>query len=144
MNSRVEPFGLVILEAMACNTPVIAASVDGIPEIIKHNENGWLVPAQDEGELVEAILDLGRREDLRARLAHRAKQDVAARFSVERYVSQLQKFYYARTNFKSSSINGRRLADAEAASSSLECLSINRNGRSIHLTSVFGIGPWRR
>ena len=98
VNSSVEPFGLVILEAMACGTPVIAASVDGIPEIIRHNQNGWLVPAQDEGELVEAIIDLARREDLRVRLAYRAKKDVAARFSVERYLGQLQKFYDSRTN----------------------------------------------
>ncbi len=97
VNSRVEPFGLVILEAMACDTPVMAAGVDGIPEIIKHNQNGWLFPAEDEGELVEAILDLVRRQDLRLRLAHRAKQDVAARFAVERYLGQLQKFYEGRT-----------------------------------------------
>ena len=58
VNSNVEPFGLVILEAMACGTPVIAAAVDGIPEIIEHEKNGWLVPPRDEGVLTEAIIHL--------------------------------------------------------------------------------------
>ena len=48
VNSTAEPFGLVILEAMACGTPVLAAAVDGIPEIIEHGENGWLVPPGNE------------------------------------------------------------------------------------------------
>ncbi|HVQ38852.1 MAG TPA: glycosyltransferase family 4 protein, partial [Pyrinomonadaceae bacterium] len=66
VNSRVEPFGLVILEAMTSGTAVIAAAVDGIPEIIEHGKNGWLVSPNDEGALTEAIVHLGRSDGLRA------------------------------------------------------------------------------
>jgi glycosyltransferase involved in cell wall biosynthesis len=95
VNSKAEPFGLVILEAMACGTPVIAAAVDGIPEIIEHRTNGWLVPAQDEEALSEAIVNLSRRPELRARLAEAGRKHVAQHFSADRYLAELQAFYSA-------------------------------------------------
>ena len=98
VNSSAEPFGLVTLEAMACGTPVLATAVDGIPEIIKHNENGWLVPPQDEAALTAAIVHLYRAPELRERLANRGKRHVAARFSVGRYMTELQSFYNSGTN----------------------------------------------
>lgn len=93
VNSTAEPFGLVILEAMACGTPVLAVAVDGIPEIIEHGKNGWLVPTRDEEALAKAIIHLSDQPELRARLAEQGKQHVAARFSAERYLSELQAFY---------------------------------------------------
>jgi glycosyltransferase involved in cell wall biosynthesis len=95
VNSKVEPFGLVILEAMVSGTPVIATAVHGIPEIIEHNQNGWLVPPGDEGLLSEAIVHLGRQRELRARLAEQGKRHVAQYFSVDRYITELQAFYHA-------------------------------------------------
>lgn len=104
VNSKAEPFGLVILEAMACGTPVLAAAVDGIPEIISHGENGWLVPPGDEvelaGAMAAAMVNLGRQSGLRERVAERGKQHVAAHFSADRYLADLQKFYVSRVNSK--------------------------------------------
>jgi glycogen synthase len=39
-----EPFGIINLEAMACETPVIASSVGGIPEVVVHDQTGYLIP----------------------------------------------------------------------------------------------------
>jgi len=98
VNSSAEPFGLVLVEGMACGTPVLATAVDGIPEIINHDENGWLVPPRDEAALNKAMVQLCRAPELRARLAKRAKQSVTARFAVGRYITELQKFYRSGNN----------------------------------------------
>lgn len=93
VNSTIEPFGLVALEAMACERPVLAAISGGIPELIKHGENGWLVAQGDENALVEAMVRLGRDPKLRTRLAAAGKQVVTSNFSVERYQADLHEFY---------------------------------------------------
>jgi glycosyltransferase involved in cell wall biosynthesis len=49
---------LVVLEAMVAGVPVVASAVGGIPEQIRHGQDGWLVPAGDSGPLGAAIADL--------------------------------------------------------------------------------------
>ncbi len=45
-----EPFGIINLEAMACETPVVAASVGGIPEVVVHGQTGHLIPLAQQEE----------------------------------------------------------------------------------------------
>lgn len=93
VNSRREPFGLVASEAMACGTPVLATDRDGLPEIIDHQRNGWLCPFGDQQALVDALAFLAERPDVRRTLAVAAREDVAQRFTLERYMKELQAFY---------------------------------------------------
>jgi glycosyltransferase involved in cell wall biosynthesis len=93
INSRREPFGLVACEAMACGTPVVATERDGLSEIIEHQRSGWLVPYGDEAELIGAMTFLNQRSDVRRELAITAQQNVARRFTMQRYMKELQAFY---------------------------------------------------
>ena len=53
-----EPFGIVVIEAMAGGTPVVASDVGGIPEIVQHGTSGLLVPPGDASALRQALSDL--------------------------------------------------------------------------------------
>ncbi|MDQ8021978.1 MAG: glycosyltransferase, partial [Moraxellaceae bacterium] len=55
--SFAEGLPVVIMEAMALRRPVITTSIAGIPELVLHQENGWLVPAGGIDELVSAMAD---------------------------------------------------------------------------------------
>lgn len=76
--SRMEPFGVVLLEAMAAGTPIVATSVDGVPELIDDGENGLLVQPDDADALASAICALLDDAALRSRLARRGKTAVEA------------------------------------------------------------------
>ncbi|HEX9562303.1 MAG TPA: glycogen synthase [Candidatus Dormibacteraeota bacterium] len=81
-----EPFGLVILEAMACETPVVASRVGGIPEIVVEGETGFLVdydPADPDGftsALADRIEKLLRDPTLSARMAKAGRERVVHHF----------------------------------------------------------------
>lgn len=56
--ANAETFGLTLIEAQACGTPVIATAVGGIPEVVRDGETGFLVPRQSSEEMANRILDL--------------------------------------------------------------------------------------
>jgi glycosyltransferase involved in cell wall biosynthesis len=60
-----EPFGLVMIEAMACGTPVIAFDRGSVPEVIDHGVSGWIVDDLDGA--VEAVHNVGRLNRLQVR-----------------------------------------------------------------------------
>jgi glycosyltransferase involved in cell wall biosynthesis len=77
-----EPFGLVMIEAMACGTPVIAFNRGSVPEVIDHGVTGFIVP--DEASAVNAIGKLGQLD--RAKVRQRFDQRFTARRMAEDYV----------------------------------------------------------
>lgn len=93
MPSLSESFGNVILESLACETPVIASSVGGIPEIISSYENGILVPPNNEVKLAEAIQYLLSDEDIRQRLGRCGRKIVMEKYSLEVVTQKLLGVY---------------------------------------------------
>ncbi len=70
-----EPFGLVMTEAMACGTPVIAFPEGSAPELVLDGETGFVV--EDEHEMVRAVGRLGEIDPARCRSSARERFDVA-------------------------------------------------------------------
>ncbi len=95
LNPFAEPFGLVILEAMASGTPVIATRVGGIPEIIEDQVSGFLVPSPSggAGPLTEAMLGVLRDPGRMEAMAQRASAEVLPRFTLEAFGAGLNTLY---------------------------------------------------
>jgi glycosyltransferase involved in cell wall biosynthesis len=87
-----EPFGLVMIEAMACGTPVIAYRSGSVPEIIDEGGTGFIVDSEEEA--VRAVNELARldRRKVRARFEERFSAQRMAR----EYESQYRKLIYSR------------------------------------------------
>ena len=93
LNSIEEPFGLVLVEAMSSGTPVLAASVGGVPEIVTDSINGWLVEKGDTAALAAKLVELSQHPDLLRRIAITARCETCPQFSLERFQSRLNRLY---------------------------------------------------
>jgi glycosyltransferase involved in cell wall biosynthesis len=94
-----EAFGRVVVEAMACGVPVVASSIDGVPEILLHGETGLLFQRGDIRQMagtVERILD---DESLRRRLCNHARRVVASRFTLAQHRQAIVQCYEELFNF---------------------------------------------
>lgn len=91
--SVAEPFGLVLLEAMAQAVPVVATAAGGVPEIVRDGRDGLLVPPGDPEALARALGRLLSDEALRDRLAAAGRRRVASDFSQDRTVAATEAVY---------------------------------------------------
>ena len=76
-----EPFGLITIEAGASYKPVVATRNGGVPEVIRHGENGFLVEPEDLAGLIRQTTLLIEDPVLRHRMGHRGRQIVEERFT---------------------------------------------------------------
>ena len=88
--SRAEGFPIVLLEAAALGLPVVATDVDGVPELIRHGQDGLLVPAEDAKALAAAVArvldDRLLRDRLAESLSRRVEQGFSWRQALQRYL----------------------------------------------------------
>lgn len=91
--SREEPFGLSILEAMACGVPVVTTNVYGPSEIITHEVDGLAVNPDDVNALVKAIHTLLEDKHLRNLLGEQGKATVETRFDINQHLENLVGIY---------------------------------------------------
>jgi glycosyltransferase involved in cell wall biosynthesis len=79
----------VMVEAMACGTPVVSTEVSGIPELVVSGESGLLVPPEDADAVATALLRLYRDPALADRLGAEAAETVRSRFDGDRLAVEL-------------------------------------------------------
>jgi len=79
--SREEPFGRVLIEAMAQGVPVVASRVGGIPEVVRSGQDGWLVPPDDPEALADRTADLLADPERRGRFGEAARRRARTTFS---------------------------------------------------------------
>ena len=87
-----EPFGLVLIEAGAAKTPVVATRVGGIPEVVIDGETGLLVEAGNVEQLSAAVNSLVDQPELRVRMGEAAFRRVETSFT-DKPVRKLEALY---------------------------------------------------
>jgi glycosyltransferase involved in cell wall biosynthesis len=87
-----EPFGIVVIEAMAGGTPVVASNIGGIPEIIEDGVSGLLVPPSDASALRQALHELIADPPRRLAMGEQARRRSEA-FTAGRVVPSIERQY---------------------------------------------------
>lgn len=88
-----EPFGRVVIEAMAAGRPVVATAAGGVLDVIEDGANGVLVPPRDASALGAAIVAILRDPPRARRIGQAARQRVLERFSLEEQVNRIEGLY---------------------------------------------------
>jgi glycosyltransferase involved in cell wall biosynthesis len=91
--SLTEAFPNGLLEGMAAGLPIVASDAPGMNELIRHRENGLLMPPGHDASLADAILSLLGAPAFAADLGRAARADVAARYSFDRMVASFEALY---------------------------------------------------
>jgi N-acetyl-alpha-D-glucosaminyl L-malate synthase BshA len=91
--SQSESFGLAALEAMACGLPVISSSVGGLPELVKHNETGFIAEIGDIDRMAKYTLELLSNEKKYKLFAENSRQRAVNQFDKSIVVPHYEEYY---------------------------------------------------
>lgn len=98
--SELESFGLVALEAMSCEVPVVATNVGGIPEVVIHGETGFLAELGDVDRMAEYSLEIIQNRDLRKKMAAAGRRRAVEHYDQSAIVPQYEHYYEEVLNRK--------------------------------------------
>ena len=91
--AKFEPFGLSVIESLACGTPVVAINEGGFKETVVNNSTGFLV-APDKKEIGNAITKLIKNSNLREKMGKQGIEDINKRFLWPSLVKKIEKLFY--------------------------------------------------
>jgi len=91
--SRWEGFSLVILEALASGTPVVATDISGTREAIEHGRNGWLAPVGDCDALAGYVVDILENPDKASAFRAAGRKRIEEEFTTSRMFAALESVY---------------------------------------------------
>lgn len=91
--SQSESFGLAALEAMSCGLPVVSSSVGGLPELIKHNECGFIAEIGDVDRMAKYVLDLLTNERKYELFSKNARERAVTKFDKSKVIPLYEAHY---------------------------------------------------
>ncbi|MDQ3634931.1 MAG: N-acetyl-alpha-D-glucosaminyl L-malate synthase BshA [Acidobacteriota bacterium] len=91
--SESESFGLAALEAQACEVPVIASRIGGIPEVITDGETGFLSDIGDTEKMSDDVIKLLNDDEMRRAFGEKSRELAVLRYSAAEIIPQYMKFY---------------------------------------------------
>ncbi len=100
-----ESFGLAALEAMACEVPVVATRVGGLPEVVTDGEDGFLVPARDVAAGARAVLEVLSSPERTRAMGRKARENAMKNYCASKIIPMYVDYY-------------RRVLEGEAAGAS--------------------------
>jgi glycosyltransferase involved in cell wall biosynthesis len=93
MTSDFEGTPNVALEAMASGLPVVAYRTGGVPEVVQHQETGYVADMGNEDSMVDYVRTLAERSDLRDRMGRQARRHIETHYGLNRLPGVLSRFY---------------------------------------------------
>ncbi len=84
-----EPFGRVIVEAMLCRRPVVAAQAGGAIELVDHGKTGWFCPPDNPQSLADVIMNCRNHPQQAQAIAQQAQQEASQRFRLDEINQQI-------------------------------------------------------
>ena len=91
--SKSESFGLAALEAQACEVPVIASRLGGIPEVVNDNETGFLSDLGDTEKMSDDVMKLLNDSDMRIAFGKRGRELAISRYDSRKIIPLYMSFY---------------------------------------------------
>jgi N-acetyl-alpha-D-glucosaminyl L-malate synthase BshA len=91
--SQSESFGLAALEAMACGVPVVSSSVGGLPELVKHNDSGFIAEIGDIDRMSKYVIDLLTNPRKYEIFSNNARRRAIELFGIDKIVPYYENYY---------------------------------------------------
>jgi L-malate glycosyltransferase len=91
--SDLESFGLAALEAMACEVPVVATNVGGVPEVVTHGEDGFLVAPRDVESAAKFAFEILSRADRGREMGQRARVNARRKYCANDVIPRYEAYY---------------------------------------------------
>jgi len=98
MSSIYEGLGRSITEALSCGVPVVCTDVEGVPEIVRHNITGILVPPKDANKLADGIIRTLNDMETAKKMAEEGRRFVKDNFDVNKMVNDIDSLYNTLTS----------------------------------------------
>lgn len=98
--SQSESFGLAALEALACEVPVVASNVGGLPEVITHGEDGYLVDPDNVEEMANRSLEILCTPERNRAMGQQARKNAQKRYCSTKIIPKYEAFYQKMVSAK--------------------------------------------